>query len=326
MIRMPSLLTAALAVALPSLASAQHSVSLDVRDGSTLDWAGQSTLGALHSNDTEADLGGRLRVRLAPSPAGPTAELTGVLRLESTVGTVLGPAGGVIARAAFRDVVLGLAADAAPVTSLPGGGLAFDFHVRARFQSGMLFIDPAAGASSSVDLTGTPADRFHLTGRLVNDGGTWRLAAPLRLQLRFDDGAGFAGEFRFRGALRAHVPCDPVRPFCSQGAGAPHLRALPPSSGTLRFGAHASAAGDPVILFGGQRHAPITVSAGDLCIGHHRRVLALAVTGPAGNALLEWQPGPAGLAALQSGSFAVQAVVRSDPAALTNALALQVCR
>ncbi len=51
----------------------------------------------------------------------------------------------------------------------------------------------------------------------------------------------------------------------------------------------------------------------------------MAVTGPAGNALLEWQPGPAGLAALQSGSFAVQALVRSDPAALTNALALQVC-
>ena len=51
----------------------------------------------------------------------------------------------------------------------------------------------------------------------------------------------------------------------------------------------------------------------------------MGMSGPAGNALLEWLPGPNGLAALQSGHFAVQALVRTDPAALTNALALEVC-
>lgn len=330
MLRKPTSWAAALfAVALSPLAAAQNTIQLEVDEQTSLDWTGASSAGALVSDDTNADVRGRLRITITQSSTGREAELGGVLRLEPIVGTALDPIGNSIARAAFSDVALRLDSDPAQVAPLPGGGMRLDLDVRAGFESGTLGLDPPGGTPSTTDLAGTPADRFRLVARLVNDGGTWRLAGPLRLQLRFDDDAGFFGAFRLRGGLRAAEPCDPSQPFCAQGDGAPRLRSLPPdttgTSPVLRFAARTDVPDASVVLFGGMRQPPQTVAAGDLCIGAPRRVLATAMTDASGNARLDWEPGAAGLALLSSGSFGAQAIVAGQPGEFTNALALQLC-
>ena len=200
----------------PAFAQVDFDFAVD-QPASDFTWSGDTNYGPVVGNPSNAfEFQGHFSIELSPSGSNPLA--SGVFQpvgdlyvVPDLHGRIPGPFGTTFATIDCVDVHMVMSS---PSFAITGNG-AFSTPLTMTIIQGTMFITPAFGAPSQLDLTGYQSDPDVQAGSVTQNGDDLHMVLPITAAFAFNITGGASGTIDITGALVSDWICPAPQTYCT---------------------------------------------------------------------------------------------------------------